>query len=134
MKKLINVLALAAAMFAVPAFASTHKDAPEMTPAGGCEAAAAEKKLSGAAQTSFLEKCRRTAPKSACETKANEKKLSGAARTSFLEKCRKTAPKSECEIKAAEKKLAGAAETSFLKKCNADSAAAAASGAASAGK
>ncbi len=134
MKKLINVLALTAAMFTVPVFASPHKDAPEMTPAGSCEAAAAEKKLYGAAQTSFLEKCRRTAPKSACETKASEKKLSGAARTSFLEKCRKTEPKSTCEIKAAEKKLAGAAETSFLKKCHADSAAAAASGAASAGK
>jgi len=134
MKKLTTVLALAATMFAVPAFASTPKEAPEMTHAGGCEAAAAEKKLYGAAQTSFLEKCRKTAPKSACETKASEKKLSGAARTSFLEKCHKTAPKSDCEIKAAEKKLAGAAETSFLKKCNADSAAAAASGAASASK
>lgn len=134
MKKLINVLALAAAMFAAPAFASSHKEAPEMIPAGGCEAAAAEKKLYGAAQTSFLEKCRKTAPKSDCEMKASDKKLSGAARTSFLEKCRKTAPKSDCERKAAEKKLAGAAETSFLNKCRADSAAAAASGAASVGK
>lgn len=104
MKKLTTVLALAAVIFAAPAFASSHKEAPEMTPAGSCEATAAEKKLAG------------------------------AAKTSFLKKCHKDAPKSECDTKAAEKKLAGAAKTSFLKKCHADSAAAAASGAASAGK
>ena len=40
-----DVLALTAVIFAAPAFASSHKEAPEMTPAGGCEAAAAEKKL-----------------------------------------------------------------------------------------
>lgn len=57
MKKLTTVLALAAFVFAAPAFAGSHKDAPEMTPAGGCEAAAAEKKLAGAAKTSFLKKC-----------------------------------------------------------------------------
>ena len=134
MKKLTTVLALVATLFAAPAFASTHKEAPEMTAAGGCEAAAAEKKLAGAARTSFLEKCNRNAPTSDCETRAAEKKLAGAAKTSFLAKCNKSAPKSDCETKAAEKKLAGAAETSFLKKCRADSAAAAASGAASAGK
>jgi hypothetical protein len=105
MKKLTTVLALAAAvMFTAPAFANSHKEAPEMAPVGGCDAAAAEKKLAG------------------------------AAKTSFLKKCNKTAPKSECDTKASEKKLAGAAKTSFLKKCNADSAAMAASGAASAGK
>lgn len=104
MKKFATMLALTAVIFAAPAFASSHKEAPEMTPAGGCEAAAAEKKLAGAAKTSFLKKCNKNAPKSACDTKA------------------------------AEKKLAGAAKTSFLKKCHADTAAAAAPGAASAGK
>ncbi len=103
MKKLTTVLALVAVMFAAPAFASSHKEAPEMKAAGGCEATAAEKKLAGAAKNSFLKKCN-------------------------------AAPKTECDTKAGEKKLAGAAKNSFLKKCKADSAAMAASGAASAGK
>ncbi len=104
MKKLTTALTLVAIMFAAPAFATTPKEVSEVTPAGGCEAAAAEKKLAGAAKTSFLKKCNKTAHQTACDTKASEKKL------------------------------AGAAKTSFLKKCNADSAAMAASGAASAGK
>ena len=104
MKKLTHALTLAAFMFAAPAFATPHKEAPEVTSPGGCEAAAAEKKLAG------------------------------AAKTSFLKKCNKTAHHSECNTRASEKKLAGAAKASFLKKCNADRAAMAASGAASAGK
>jgi hypothetical protein len=51
-----------------------------------CAAGASEKKLAGAAKTSFLKKCEGDA-KSACETSATEKKLSGAARTSFTKKC-----------------------------------------------
>ncbi len=63
-----------------------------------------------------------------CEAKAGEKKLAGAAKTSFLKKCEKdaggAAAASACDAKASEKKLAGAAKTSFLKKCEKDAAAA----------
>jgi hypothetical protein len=51
-----------------------------------CKAAAAEKKLAGAALSSFIKKCQSDA-RSACETSAAEKKLSGAARSSFTGKC-----------------------------------------------
>ncbi len=58
-----------------------------------------------------------------CEAKATEKKLAGAAKTSFMKKCEKDAGPSACEAKAAEKKLAGAAKNSFVKKCTSDAAA-----------
>ncbi len=87
MTKLTAVLTLAAALCAAPAFASTHKEALEMAPAGSCEATAAEKKLAGAAKTSFLKKCHKNAASTACATRASEKKLAGAAKTSFLKKC-----------------------------------------------
>ena len=48
-----------------------------------CGVQAGDKKLSGAAKTSFVKKC--------CETQAAEKKLSGAAKTSFTTKCEKDA-------------------------------------------
>ena len=61
----------------------------------------------------------------ACDAKASEKKLNGAAKTSFLKKCesdaKAEAAKNDCEGKAAEKKLNGAARTSFLKMCERDS-------------
>ena len=64
-----------------------------------------------------------------CDAKAAEKKLAGAAKTSFLKKCEKDAGAagaagagSTCEAQAAEKKLAGAAKNSFVKKCSADAA------------
>ncbi len=67
----------------------------------------------------------------ACDAKAAEKKLAGAAKTSFLKKCEKDAAKAgageACMAKAAEKKLAGAAKNSFVKKCEKDAAAPAAS-------
>lgn len=53
---------------------------------GTCTANAADKKLGGAAKTSFLGKCRRDAAAS-CDAAAAGKKLSGAARTSFTTKC-----------------------------------------------
>ena len=59
-----------------------------------------------------------------CDAKAAEKKLAGAAKTSFLKKCEKDAGASACETQAAEKKLAGAAKNSFVKKCTTDAAAA----------
>jgi len=51
-----------------------------------CNAAAAEKKLAGAARTSFLKKCEKDAT-AACQAASKEKKLSGAAKNSFEKKC-----------------------------------------------
>ncbi|WP_374319707.1 hypothetical protein [Aquabacterium sp.] len=68
-----------------------------------------------------------------CDAKAAEKKLAGAAKTSFLKKCEKDAAKSTagaaCAAKAVDKNgkpLAGAAKASFVKKCEKDAAAPAA--------
>jgi hypothetical protein len=63
----------------------------------------------------------------ACEAQATDKKLAGAAKTSFLKKCEKDAVaevQKTCDMQAAEKKLAGAAKTSFTKKCVKDATAA----------
>lgn len=67
--------------------------------------------------------------KADCETKATEKKLAGAAKSSFVKKCLKESggaaalaatSSPDCEKSAADKKLAGAAKNSHLKKCMAD--------------
>ena len=64
--------------------------------------------------------------KAACEKQADEKKLHGAAKTSFVKKCSGGAKEAKspaaegCEKQAAEKKLHGAAKNSFVKKCVAD--------------
>lgn len=61
-----------------------------------------------------------------CTAKAAEKKLAGAAKTSFVKKCvadaggGAPAASSACEKSAADKKLAGAAKKSHIKKCMAD--------------
>ncbi len=56
-----------------------------------------------------------------CEAKAGEKKLAGAAKTSFMKKCEAdSGPSAACEKSAADKKLAGAAKNSHVKKCMAD--------------
>jgi hypothetical protein len=68
------VLAIGLAAFAVQASAAT------------CAAMSAEKKLAGAAKSSFLKKCEADA-KAACDASAKQKKLSGAAQTSFVKKC-----------------------------------------------
>ena len=47
---------------------------------------ATEKKLAGAAATSFLTKCEKDAAES-CEKTVVEKKLAGAAKDSFTKKC-----------------------------------------------
>lgn len=57
----------------------------------GCDAKAADKKLAGAAKTSFLKKCNKDAAIAACGTTAADKKLKGAAKNSFLKKCEKDA-------------------------------------------
>jgi uncharacterized membrane protein len=51
-----------------------------------CKAQAAEKKLAGAAQSSFMKKCESDA-KTACEADSSSKKLAGAAKTSHMKKC-----------------------------------------------
>ncbi|MES2584029.1 MAG: hypothetical protein V4627_15005 [Pseudomonadota bacterium] len=64
----------------------------------------------------------------ACGEKAAEKKLAGAAKTSFVKKCvadaggavAATGASPACEKSAADKKLAGAAKTAHIKKCTAD--------------
>lgn len=60
------------------------------TPAPSCNAVAQEKKLAGAARTSFLKKCEREATEK-CEAAAAERKLAGAAKNSNVKKCVKDA-------------------------------------------
>lgn len=60
------------------------------TSAQTCNAAAQEKKLAGAAKTSFLKKCEKDATER-CEAVATERKLAGAAKNSNVKKCVKNA-------------------------------------------
>lgn len=55
-----------------------------------CKAQATAKSLHGAAETSFMTKCEKTA-KTKCDADAKTKKLHGAAETSFTTKCVKDA-------------------------------------------
>ncbi len=55
-----------------------------------CTAAAAEKKLAGAAKNAFLKKCEKDAT-ARCEASAAERKLAGAAKNSHIKKCVKDA-------------------------------------------
>ena len=57
---------------------------------GTCTANATDKKLAGAAKTSFMTKCQKDAAAS-CDATAATKKLAGAAKTSFTTKCLKDA-------------------------------------------
>jgi hypothetical protein len=65
----------------------------------------------------------------ACDAKAAEKKLAGAAKSSFLKKCEKDAGAAAaptCASKAVDKNgkaLAGAAKAASIKKCEKDAAA-----------
>lgn len=54
--------------------------------AASCSVQAGEKKLAGAAKTSFMDKCQKDAT-AACDKEAADKKLTGAAKTSFAKKC-----------------------------------------------
>jgi psiF repeat len=75
---------------AITLFASTAAFAANPS----CEAQAAEKKLAGAAKSSFIKKCDKDAAEAAttaCTTQATEKKLAGAAQSSFMKKCVKDA-------------------------------------------
>jgi len=68
-------IALASTAFASGTFAQTS-----------CTMQSGEKKLAGAAKTSFMKKCETDATES-CDKQAAEKKLAGAAKTSFTKKC-----------------------------------------------
>jgi hypothetical protein len=78
MTKTLALLALALGVAGAPALAYADD---------ACVTQATDKKLAGAAKTSFLTKCERTA----CESQAADKKLAGAAKTSFVKKCTKDA-------------------------------------------
>ena len=73
-----------ACLIALTVAAAAHAEGPS------CNAAAAEKKLAGAAKTSFLKKCEKDAT-ATCEAASKEKKLNGAAKNSFEKKCVKDA-------------------------------------------
>ena len=73
----IVMAAVVAALLPAPAMAQS---------AATCKATSAEKKLAGAAQTSFMKKCQSDAQAS-CDKQAADKKLAGAAKTSFTKKC-----------------------------------------------
>ena len=71
---------------AITLFASTAAFAANPS----CDAQAAEKKLAGAAKSSFIKKCDKDATEAAttaCTSQATEKKLAGAAKSSFMKKC-----------------------------------------------
>jgi psiF repeat len=75
--------AKAPAKAAAPAAApSTPSAMPGMT----CKAQAADKKLAGAAMTSFMKKCQTEATKS-CAQDGTTQNLKGAAKTSHMKKC-----------------------------------------------
>ena len=54
--------------------------------AGTCSDQATDKKLAGAAKTSFMKRCEKDAT-AVCQSTAADKKLNGAAKTSFTNKC-----------------------------------------------
>lgn len=55
-----------------------------------CAAKAADKKLAGAAKTSFMKKCEKDA-RAVCETDDISKKTNGAAKDAHIKKCVKDA-------------------------------------------
>ena len=69
--------------FAVGALAQAPPATPQAPAAqsSSCKSQAADKKLAGAALTSFMKKCQTDATAS-CNTAAADKKLAGAAKTS----------------------------------------------------
>lgn len=81
MRKLVLSSLVLAALLPVASFAE---------PTSSCTAVATEKKLAGAAKTSFMKKCERDAA-TYCDNAAAEKKIHGAAKTSFTKKCVKDA-------------------------------------------
>ena len=76
--KTLALVVLALGLAGVPALAYADD---------ACMTQATDKKLAGAAKTSFMTKCERTS----CEGQAKDKNLHGAAMTSFVKKCAKDA-------------------------------------------
>ena len=72
-----KTLALAALILAI----AGRRRSP--TPRNSCSTQATDKKLAGAAKTSFMKKC----VTDSCNAQATDKKLAGAAKTSFTTKC-----------------------------------------------
>jgi hypothetical protein len=72
-----TLLATVLIVVAGPAFAS-------------CKSDATDKKLAGAALTSFMKKCE-TDAQATCDKSAADQKLAGAAKTSHVSKCVKDA-------------------------------------------
>ena len=95
MKTLMTALALALAAVTAPAFATSHKEAPDMKAGASCDSMAMDKKLAGAAKNSFVKKCEKdmgakamdNPARAACDSQAADKKLAGAAKNSFVKKC-----------------------------------------------
>ena len=77
MTKTFALVALALGIAGAPALACADD---------ACMTQATDKKLAGAAKTSFMTKCERTS----CEGQAKDKSLHGAAMTSFVKKCTRT--------------------------------------------
>ncbi|MGD0642243.1 MAG: hypothetical protein ABSC22_15965 [Roseiarcus sp.] len=77
MTKTLALAALAAVLAGAPTLAFADPT---------CVAQATDKKLAGAAKTSFLKKCEADAATS-CDKQAADKKLAGAAKTAFTKKC-----------------------------------------------
>jgi hypothetical protein len=77
MTKTILRAVVAVALIGAPALALAD---------ASCMAQATDKKLAGAAKTSFMKKCE-TDAKAACDGQAADKKLAGAAKMSFTKKC-----------------------------------------------
>ena len=74
--RVLIAIAVTLSLYAADAFAA---DAT-------CKSQAAEKKLAGAAMTSFMTRCEKDA-RASCDTSAADQKLAGAAKTSFAKKC-----------------------------------------------
>jgi hypothetical protein len=83
-----SIAIFAAAFISLSAFAQAP--AAPAAAASTCSASAAEKKLAGAAKTSFMKKCESDAA-ATCELAATEKKLAGAAKAANVKKCTKDA-------------------------------------------
>ncbi len=79
----MKTLMLAVALCGV---AATWMPDHAMADGASCTATATDKKLAGAAKTSFMKKCE-TDAKTTCNATAADKKLAGAAKTSFVKKC-----------------------------------------------
>ena len=80
MKRLVIALLICVAT------GSAYAQQPTAPRSPTCTNESADKKLAGAAKTSFMKKCETDAT-AACDAVAADKKLSGAAKTSFTKKC-----------------------------------------------